>query len=97
MANALAGALVANTPASVTVTASQYGIWVENRTAATEIWVRLDGTAATVAGNDCYLVTGARNFPTPFGGKDVNVAVSLISSSTPSYAVSGVVPVNLVA
>lgn len=87
MANnyARSGTLVANSASSQTIRCGPYGLWVVNRTAGTEIWVRLDGTAATVAGNDCFVVTGARNFPTP----NRSVTVSLISSGTPSYEVSG--------
>lgn len=90
MANAYArsGTLVANAEQHFTIRCGPFGLWVLNRTAAgTEIWVRLDGTAATVAGNDCFCVTGARQFPTPEG----NVFVSIISSGTPTFEVSGTV------
>lgn len=83
-----AGALAANIVTAVTVFGWSDGIWIENRTASTEIWATLDGSTPTVAGADCFLVTGARNFPCPNGP----VTVRLISSATPSYAVSGSVP-----
>lgn len=88
MANLYAhsGTLVANTEAHSTIRCGPFGLWVINRTGGgTEIWVRLDGTAATVAGDNCFCVQGARQFPTATG----NVTVSLISSGTPSYEVSG--------
>lgn len=91
MSNAYArsGALTANVAASVTVYVGPQGLWVTNRSQAGEIWVRMDGTAATVAGNDCFVVLGARNFASHAG----NVTVSLISTGTPNYEVSGAVPV----
>lgn len=90
VANTANGTLVANTATPVTIRAWTLGIWVLNRsTTGDEIWVRLDGTAATVAGVGCYLVTGARNFPAP----NANVTVSLISTGTPNYAVEGAIPV----
>lgn len=92
MAYGRSGTLVANTPTSVTVRGWDNGVWVINRTASTEIWVRLDGTAATVAGADCFCVSGARNFPTP----NANVTLSLISTGTPDYSVEGAVPVAVV-
>lgn len=90
MAYSASGTLVANAATSVTVRTWDQGLWVFNRTATTEeIWCRFDGTAATVAGAGCYLVQGARNFPTP----DATVTVSLISSGTPAYSVEGAVPI----
>jgi hypothetical protein len=60
--------------------------WLKNlsNTAADVIWFRLDGTAATVAGNDCY----------PLGaGERVNVRkndfMSFISASTPGFCILG--------
>lgn len=88
-AHSTAGALTAATVTAVTVFGWSDGIWIENRTASTEIWATLDGSVPTVAGADCFLVTGARNFPCPNGP----VTVQMISSGTPSYAVSGSVPV----
>lgn len=85
-----AGALVAATAQAVTVRTGVGGVWVINRTAASEIWARLDGIAATVAGAGCFCVLGSRNFPTPAGS---TVTVSLISATTPNYSVEGAVPV----
>jgi len=60
--------------------------WLKNlsTTATDVIWYRLDGTAATVAGNDCY----------PLGaGERVNVRkndfMSFISVGTPSFCILG--------
>jgi hypothetical protein len=84
-----AGALVAAAVTIVDVFTWNGGVWVQNRDATAEMWVRLDGTDPTVAGDDCFLVQpGGRNFPT---GNGV-VRVRMISSGTPSYAVSGSVP-----
>jgi len=90
MSNALHGTLVANTATPVTVRGWEFGVWVINR-GSDDIWARLDGTAATVAGTDNYLVGagGARNFPTG----DAAVTVSLISAGTPGYSVEGAVVV----
>ncbi len=89
MANAYAraGTLVANVVTSVTLRGSTDGVWVVNRSQSGQIWVRLDGVAPTVAGADCFVVLGARNFPVA----NVNVIVQMISSSTPDYSVEGLV------
>lgn len=92
MANSASGTLAANTESHVTVRSWDQGVWVINRTGSGEIWVRLDGTAATVAGANCYVVLGARNFPTG----NTNVTVSLISTGTPAYSVEGAVVVAAV-
>jgi hypothetical protein len=92
MANAYArsGTLVGGAVTAVTVRGWFLGVWVINRTGTGEIWVRLDGTDPTIAGNDCFLVLGARNFPT----KERDIVVKLISSGTPDYTVEGAVPIQ---
>lgn len=92
MANAKTVTLVANTAQTVKVGAWDYGVWVENLTAGQVVWVRLDGTDPTVAGDDSYAVTGARNFPIAFTpSQNGSVDVRMISSGTPVVAVSGIV------
>lgn len=88
MANSASGTLVANTATPITVRSWDLGLWVINRaTDGTEIWARLDGIAASVGGAGCFIVLGARNFPTG----NTNITVSLISSGTPNYSVEGAV------
>lgn len=84
-AYALSGTLAANVVTSVIVAGWPYGINVVNRSGTGTIWVRMDGVDPTVAGQDCFPVLGARNFPSP----GANVNVRLISSGALDYTVEG--------
>lgn len=102
---AKSGTLTASAVASVDITTlTRYvgidwdgisdGIWVINRSQSGQIWVRLDGEDPTVAGDDCYVVLGARFFPNPKArGGDAGeaVTVKLISSAALDYTVEGTV------
>lgn len=85
---AKSGTLVTNTPVSVPITnAYPDGIYVVNRSQTGQIWVRLDGTDPTVAGDDCFVVLGARYFPNPWSAAAENVTVKLISNAALDYTV----------
>lgn len=84
MASVVSGTLVGGVAQSVTVDAPN-GILITNTTQTGTIWVRLGGVAATVAGSDCYPVTGDRVMPARGDG----IVVSLISSTTPVFSVEG--------
>lgn len=87
--NARSGTLTASTVATVAITdAWPDGITVVNRSQTGTIWVRLDGTDPTVAGDDCYPVLGARHFPATTVRKEA-VTVKLISSAALDYTVEG--------
>lgn len=91
--NARSGTLTPNTVASVPITdAYPDGLWVINRSQTGEIWVRLDGQNPTVAGDDCFVVLGARYFPATTIGREA-VTVRLISTLALTYTVEGTVPV----
>ena len=90
------GTLVASTVATVQIVPWASGLWVECRTTGTdEMWVTLDGSVPTVAGDNCFLVSGARNFPVSYDANGSVVTVKMISSGTPGYSVSGLVPSKL--
>lgn len=84
-------AFTANTADTITVTGPKIGIEVKNRAASggNDLFVRADGTAATVSGDDCYIVSPgeAYAFPVPTGAPAV---VSLISAGTGAYSVTAV-------
>lgn len=93
MAVARSGTLTAGGPATTVDITDAWpgGIWVINRSQTGEIWVTLDGSVPTVAGNDCFVVLGARFFANPRVGDDT-VAVKLISSAALTYSVESTVP-----
>lgn len=75
---------------AVTVEIDNHGGWVEvvNRSQTGEIWVRVDGEDATVAGEDCYLVLGSRRLAVPVAVTLYQAAaVSLIASDALDYTV----------
>ena len=83
------------TAASVdTVTLDHVTAKVEiiNRSGTAEIYYTLDGTAPTVAGDDCYVVPAAISSAVRANPQvDQNqLVVKLISSGTPTYSVQGV-------
>jgi hypothetical protein len=86
------GILTANVVTTVTITdAWPGGIDIVNRSLTGEIWVTLDGSTPTVAGDDCYVVLGARRFDNPSIGDDT-VAVRLLSTAALAYSVESTVP-----
>lgn len=88
---AKSGTLTSNVVTSVEITdAWPAGIEVINRSGTGEIWVRLDGVNPTVAGDDCYVVLGARRFEPQTVGRE-SVTVKLISSGALKYTVEGTV------
>ncbi len=85
------GALVANTVTTVDFVSgvsSPSAVELRNRSGSGDIYFRVDGTAATVGGDDTYIVLPgeALTVPTPSSA----VSVSLISSGTPNYSVTGI-------
>jgi hypothetical protein len=86
MANVKSGTLTANTVATVSIDNAQRGLDIVNRDQTGEIWVTLDGTTPTVAGDNCYLVLGARFFETQ---GIATATVKLISSLPLRYTVEG--------
>jgi hypothetical protein len=90
VAFAASGTLVGNTVTTVTVRGWTYGINVINRTGTGQIWVTINGTTPTVAGADCFVVLGARNFPC----NNADTVVKLICSAANDYTVEGMVPVS---
>lgn len=90
MPRAKSGTLVANTVTSVTVTdVNPGGVEIVNRSQTGQIWVTLDGTEPTVAGDDCFIVLGARYFENPTVPAREQVVVKLISSAALDYTVEG--------
>ena len=85
MATVKSGTLSANTAAPVTCDAGDRGILVTNTAQSGIIYVSVGGTA-TVAGDDCYAVCGDRVIDV----HGADVALSLISSGTPTYSVEAI-------
>lgn len=83
MATIVSGTLVANVETVETVDAGDRGLLVTNTAQQGLIYVRVDGDAATVAGDDCFAVVGDRIID--IHGDDISV--SLISGTTPTYSV----------
>lgn len=82
------GTLTADTAVSVEI--DNHGGWIEivNRSQTGEIWARVDGQDATVAGEDCYLVLGSRRLQVPVSVTLYQPAsVSLISTDPLDYTV----------
>lgn len=86
MASVKSGILTANTVATVSIDNAQRGIDVINRDQAGEIFVTLDGTTPTVAGDNCYIVLGARFFDTQ---GIATATVKLISALPLRYTIEG--------
>lgn len=91
MANAKSGTLTPNVVTAVAITNGwPDGVEVINRTGTGQIWVRLDGVNPTVAGDDCYVVLGARRFDPPDGAnRPWPLSVRLISTEALDYTVEG--------
>ncbi len=90
VARAKSTTLSANTVDTITVTgafASPGGIEVINRSQTGTIWVRLDGTAPTVGGDNCHPVLGTRFFENPWAVYSTNAVVKLISDAALAYTV----------
>jgi hypothetical protein len=86
MANTKSGQLTANAVATVSVDNAQRGLDIVNRDMTGEIWVTLDGSTPTVAGDNCYVVLGARYFDTQ---GTTTATVKLISTQALRYAIEG--------
>lgn len=83
------GTLTGGAVTTVSITHHNNAVEVVNRTQTGAIWVRVDGTNPTVAGDDCYVVLGARRIPVP--GPDITAAdVRLISADALDYTVEAV-------
>ncbi len=85
--NSTSGTLTNNVVTRLNVNTSSDGVEIVNRSQNGELWVRLDGTDPTIAGDNCFIVLGARLFPTVNG----NVDVRLIASTPIKYTVEGIV------
>lgn len=87
LANSKTATLVANTADTITPNApAPCRVEIANNDATAVIWMRMDGTPATVAGDDCQIIPAGTQF-TPPGMPNT---ISLISSGTPQYTVSRV-------
>jgi len=90
-AEALSGTLTANVATTGLQLTATYpgGINIINRSGTGTIWYRLDGTAPTVAGNDCHPVLGAVHIDNPFdtGTALGAVTVKLISDAALAYTI----------
>lgn len=83
-------ALVANTADTVTFNGGQAVCEIVNLDATSAIWIRLDGTAATVEGAECIPIPANSSFRVP-ATPDIAVGISVISTGTPKYCVHRVV------
>jgi hypothetical protein len=90
MAYAVSGTLVGGVVSTVTVRGWTYGINVINRTGTGQLWVTINGSTPSVAGNDCFVVLGARNFPC----NNADTVVKIICSGANDYTVEGAVPTS---
>lgn len=89
MARVKSGTLTPNVVATVTIDdAWPNGLEIVNRSQTGAIWVRLDGLAPTVAGDDCFTVLGARFFENPWS-RPGPIVVKLISDQALNYTVEG--------
>ena len=81
--------LVATTVDTVTLTGSYARVEVRNRSTG-DIFLTLDGSTPTVAGNETLVVpaNSVGSFPN-VAGISAPVTVKLISSGTPAYSVTG--------
>ena len=86
---AASGTLTPNVVTTVAMFADGNGLEVINRSQTGEIWCRLDGNDPTVGGANCYVVLGARMFPTPTQGSYGPISVRMISNAALSYSVEG--------
>jgi hypothetical protein len=82
------GTLVAATVDTVTLGADWAHVEVTNLDTTSPIYVRVDGTAPTVAGEETFVVPagGYRILEVPTA---TDTVVELISAGTPDYAVTG--------
>ncbi len=90
VARAKSATLTISTVDTVTITAafaSPGGIEVINRSQTGTIWVRFDGAAPTVGGDDCHPVLGTRFFENPWAVYSTNAGVKLISDAALAYTV----------
>jgi hypothetical protein len=84
MADTQHGTLTADEVTTVTLIASTNGLEVINRDLSGAIWVRIDGEDPQIAGEDSYVVLGARQFPIKRKG---TITVKLISDADRAYSV----------
>lgn len=86
MAATAHGTLTANQITEVTVTSGGGGVVVVNRTPDGGVmWVRVDGEDPVPAGEDTYVVLGAREFPLRTRYRPVTV--KMVSDSVRAYSV----------
>lgn len=88
MARIKHGTLTADTVATVELDDNDYSsVEILNVSGDSAIYIRIDGTAPTVAGDDCDVI------PAVVGGIVLDAAdsisVKLISAGTPQYSVKG--------
>lgn len=88
MRTAKSGTLTPSAITSVTITEGYPSVEIVNRSLTGTIWVTLDGTDPTVAGDNCYPVLGVRvfNLPAPH---TTAVTVKLLSTAALDYTVEG--------
>lgn len=80
------GTLTGGAVTTVLISNHNNAVEVVNRAQTGAIWVRVDGVDPTVAGDDCYVVLGARRIPV--SGPDITDAeVRLISDANLAYTV----------
>lgn len=95
---AISGTTTANTASSVSLSAAYPRIRIFNRSTA-EMWVRVDGTAATVAGDDCFFIAAGKddyfNVPANMAysqggplGQPTSTTASIISTAAAAYTVT---------
>ena len=96
-ARAQSGTLTAATVTTVTLTGAYSTVTVTNQ-GTVPIYVRLDGTAPTVAGDDCLVVDAGDESVFGYrstydqgqpGTVNPGTVIKLISSATPTYTVVG--------
>lgn len=80
--------LVASTADTVTFEHGYPRIEVVHQGSSGVVYVRTDGTAATVAGDDCYVVMPGDAVYVPTGPTPAEISV--ISASAVTYTVTGV-------
>lgn len=80
--------LTASTADTVSLTQSYPEVEVLHRGTAGTLWVRADGGAATVAGDECYAVQPYEAVILPPGPQPPSL--SIISSDAVDYTVTGV-------
>lgn len=84
--------LTANTADTVTIAAGYKYVEVRNRDATNDVFFTVNGTTATVAGDDCYHVFPKTAVSVRVPKQGFTTAVSVISSGASAYSVTGTNP-----